>query len=270
MKINIYYFSGTGNTAWVVKCLSDKLKNLGNEVSYLSCEEVKSSTIDLDRIDMVGIVFPIHSSFPPRIFQEFLLSLPSAKKIPLFAIATAGYTAGDVAWYSVQELKSKGYEPFLFSNIIMGNNLHLPRISPLPVTTATKMKERLKKAELKITKLSELINSKKIHREGVSILGRLLGITQRAIAEKFAHWAFSGFCTDSSCTRCGFCIKNCPINSIKIKDDNIIFLEKCMLCMRCYSFCPTKSIQYTEKTTNLRKYGRYNGPEEVQPSFLNK
>ena len=268
MNINIYYFSGTGNTSWVVQCLSNKLTELGNEVQALSCENLDLSTDDLDSVDIIGIAFPIYASFAPRNFQQFLLQLPKTTQKPLFAISTVGYIGGDVTWYTTEKLKEKGYIPFLFSNIIMGNNLHLPRLSPLPVTPYNKMKHRLKKAEDKITKLAQLINNKAIYKEGISVFGRLFGITQRAIAAKFESSAFKGFYVDKSCTDCGLCIKNCPINNIIVKENKITFLENCILCTRCYNFCPAKSIQCTEKTENLEKYVRYQGPEGKRYSSL--
>jgi len=160
MNIDIYYFSGTGNTTWAVKCLSEKLKSLGNKVTVLSLEKVDLPKINIDTSDIIGIAFPIYSSFAPRAFQDFLDRLPRSADKPLFAIATAGYMAGDVTWHTVRKLKKRGYDPFLLGNIIMGNNLHLPRLSPLPVTSPIKMKAKLKKAEDKIAKLAQLIKTK--------------------------------------------------------------------------------------------------------------
>ena len=40
-----------------------------------------------------------------------------------------------------------------------------------------------------------------------------------------------------------------------------MFENRCILCMRCYNFCPNKAIQMTKKTKDTRKYIRYKGPE---------
>ena len=131
MKINIYYFSGTGNTAWVVQRLAKLLTALGDEVTAASCEQIAASGVDLAACDVMGIAFPIHSSFVPPIFYDFLQGLSPGAGKPLFAVTTAGYWAGDMAWYGVKPLEAKGYQPFLLSNVLMGNNLHLPVLSPL-------------------------------------------------------------------------------------------------------------------------------------------
>ena len=48
---------------------------------------------------------------------------------------------------------------------------------------------------------------------------------------------------------------------IEMDQDGPEFLDCCMLCMRCYSFCPVHAVQATERTKNARKFGRYGGPE---------
>ncbi len=97
MKINIYYFSGTGNTAWVVQRLAKLLTALGDEVTAASCEQIAASGVDLAACDVMGIAFPIHSSFVPPIFYDFLQGLSPGAGKPLFAVTTAGAWGGDMA-----------------------------------------------------------------------------------------------------------------------------------------------------------------------------
>ncbi|MEW6233713.1 MAG: EFR1 family ferrodoxin, partial [Chloroflexota bacterium] len=211
-KINIYYFSGTGNTAWVVRRLAERLIGLGDEVTTTSCEQVDPSAVNPATCDVMGIAFPIHSSFVPPIFRDFLQELPPGAGKPLFAVTTAGYWAGDMAWYGVKPLEAKGYQPFLLSNVLMGNNLHLPVLSPLPVTRSEKMVRRLEIASRKVDRLANFIHQRKPHVEGIDPLGRLLGIAQRSVAESFEARAFKGFFADGGCTRCGWCVRHCPVN----------------------------------------------------------
>jgi flavodoxin len=46
MKIDIYYFSGTGNTAWVVRHLAEHLTEMGDEVVVASCENLSIADVD--------------------------------------------------------------------------------------------------------------------------------------------------------------------------------------------------------------------------------
>lgn len=260
IKICIFYFSGTGNTAWAVNKLASKLNGSHYEVKTISCECEHDIRVEVELCDVVGLAFPIHSSFAPLVFQDFLEKLPTCPDKPLIALTTAGYLAGDVLWHTLKPLKNKGYLPMIFSNIIIGNNMHLPNLSPLPVTKPDKLPKKLENAEKKIDKMVDYIEKGIIHIEGINPLGKLLGIIQRGIAGKFESSAFKGFNSDESCVTCGWCIKNCPNHNIQEDVNGVKFLGNCMICMRCYSFCPNHSIQMTNKTRK-EKYRRYTGPE---------
>lgn len=248
----------------MVHRLAERLTDLGDEVTVASCEQVAASEVDTAACDVMGIAFPVHSSFVPPLFRDFLDELPPGEEKPLFALTTAGYAAGDTAWYGVKPLRARGYDPFLLANVLMANNLHLPLLSPLPVGSPEKMPHKLEKASRKINKLAALIHRRQPHVEGVGPLGRLLGIVQRGIAERFESLAFKGFFADEGCTRCGWCVLHCPVHNIEMTETGVKFLDNCIFCMRCYSFCPAQAIQATEETKNLEKYRRYRGPEGKQ------
>ena len=257
-KIQIYYFSGTGNTAFIVKHLARDLERLGNVVNIDSCENVKDIGNDFD---ILGVAFPIHSSYAPKVFSEFLEKLPKVNNIPLFGIITSGYMAGDVLSFEGKKLEEKGYVPFLYRNIIVGNNLHLPRLCPLKVTKKQTLDNRLIKINSQIKDIAIKINNKTKDIKGNNIIGKIFGLSQRSIGKIHEEHNFKGFNSDESCIKCKWCIKNCPTNNIVFKDNKIIFEDKCIVCMRCYNFCPKKAIQMTDKTKNTRKYIRYTGPE---------
>ncbi|WP_346938417.1 EFR1 family ferrodoxin [uncultured Clostridium sp.] len=257
-KIQIYYFSGTGNTKFIVNKVAEKLRLLGNEVNVSSCEEYKNIN---DDFDILGIAFPIHASYAPKVFSEFLDKLPKKDGIPLFGIVTSGYMAGDVLAFEGKKLEMKGYSPFLYRNIIVGNNLHLPILCPLKVTKKQKIDKKLIRIDKKIDDIVTKINNRTKDIRGNDLLGRLFGVLQRSTGKVHVQLNFKGFSSDEKCTKCKWCIKNCPTNNIVLKGDKIIFEDRCIICMRCYNFCPNKAIQMTNKTKNITKYVRYDGPE---------
>jgi len=259
-KIAIYYFSGTGNTAWVVNHLGRRLTALGDDVVVASCEQIGASDVEL-ACDVMGVAFPVHASFAPRLVREFLTDLPTVSGKPLFAVTTAGYAAGDTAWYAVRSLRDKGYEPFLLANVIVANNLRLPVLSPLPIPTREQTAKKLARAAPKVDRLAERIHRQESYVRGAGLFGRLLGLGQRLSVELFEASGFQGFHADETCTRCGWCVRHCPAGNIEMTEDGITFLDRCMICMRCYSFCPSQAIQSTEKTKDVLRYPRYQGPE---------
>jgi len=263
MKIIIAYFSGTGNTAWVAQCLAEHLEGLGDTVRAVSCEDVPAAHVNPAEWDMLGLAFPVHASFAPRVFREYVQELASGEGTPLFAVTSAGYWAGDTAWYAAKSLAEKGYRLFLYGNVLMPNNFSIPRVDVLPVTPPDKVGAYLEKARKKIAVLAKRIHQREPYREGTGVFGRLGGVFQRWGFEAFEAAMLAEFSTDASCTRCGWCVRNCPVENIAMGEEGIRFLGECMYCMRCYSFCPERAIQATEKTKR-EKYRRYQGPEGVR------
>jgi Pyruvate/2-oxoacid:ferredoxin oxidoreductase delta subunit/flavodoxin len=261
MEITLYYFSGTGNTAWMVQQLEAALTAHGDKVTAVSCECVDADSVPLVKVDMLGLAFPTASSYAPSVFQAFMDRLPDVDGLPLFALTTAGYVSGDTAWYTVKPLRSRGYEPFLLANVRMPNNFYIPPMDFLPVTPPSRIPRRLERARQKIEQLADLIHTQTPHVEGAGLFGRLLGIQQRWSVGTFEQRLFKPFFADETCIECGWCVVHYPVDNITMDEDGVQFDERCILCMRCYSFCPEHAIQATEKTRNVRKYRRYAGPE---------
>ncbi len=147
----------------------------------------------------------------------------------------------------------------LTGNFAIGNNMHLPAISPLKATTTEQLRKRLVKAENKIEKLVELLLSGNKHIEGNGLYGVPMGVLQRVFFAKFEHKVFTKFFADEKCTECGWCVKTCPEDNIELTDKGIVFHDRCIHCLRCYNFCPTEAIQLNEKTKDTDKYKRYKG-----------
>jgi ferredoxin len=210
---------------------------------------------------VLGLAFPVYASFAPQVMRDFIRSLPPGGGKPLFALTSAGYVAGDTAWYATLPLADRGYEPFLFGNVVMGNNFFIPPMAILPVTPAHKMPRKLEQAEARIALLAERIHRRETHRGGVDPLGRLVGVLQRLSGEGFERKYFGPFYAGDGCTDCGWCVRYCPTGNIEQTEDGVRFLDRCQLCMRCYNFCPAQAIQVSKRTENTRRFRRYGGPE---------
>jgi ferredoxin len=177
--------------------------------------------------------------------------------VPLFAIAVPAIFGGDAAWYAARPLATKGYEPFLYANVFMPNNLY-------PVPRPDQVPRIVRRAAAKVDRLAPLIHERRRHIEGVHPLGWLGGYLQR--------WGFAPverglqrfFFADESCTGCGWCVANCPTSAIERIEDSIRFRDGCILCARCFHRCPQHAIQYTKATRNQAHFRRYAGPQDAE------
>ncbi len=259
-KIKIFYFSGTGNTYYIINRLAKQLISYGNIVDIVSCE---SNDTDVSEYDMVGIAFPIHTSKAPVTMERFLENIAS-NDIPLFGIVTSGYMAGDVLYHYHKKFIALGYKPFLYQNFVVGNNLHLPYLSPLKVLNEKIKPKRIIKLQKSIIYTANNIDQEIVSLKGKDIFSKVFGIIQRSVGKYHERVNFKGFHSDISCTKCMWCINNCPTKNIYIKEDTVTFKNDCIICMRCYNFCPVNSIQCTKHTENKNKYQRYSGIQSLK------
>ncbi|MCX5694554.1 MAG: EFR1 family ferrodoxin, partial [Candidatus Omnitrophica bacterium] len=56
------------------------------------------------------------------------------------------------------------------------------------------------------------------------------------------------------CTKCGLCVKVCPVMNIQMQDGKPVWLTHCQHCMGCLQWCPVEAIQYRSLTLGKKRY----------------
>ena len=56
------------------------------------------------------------------------------------------------------------------------------------------------------------------------------------------------------CSKCLACIKSCPENAIKIKDNGFPYIDQdiCTKCGKCFDACPKEAIRPNSENPSLR------------------
>ncbi len=232
--IDIYCFSGTGNSLLAVKKMREVFLENGIEVNIYPIEKANPQTVNLE--NMLGLAFPVacFSTYP--LVWDFVKALPPASKTKIFMLATMGGFAGGVVYPLKRVLQKKGYQVSGAMEIQMPSNFMIKKVNK------TEDQKTIEKGLIKARHYAiELMN-------GRAYWGGWPGWSQliHLVMNRKNQWRdFRKLCPlvidKTKCNRCGICIKICPVNNIEMKEYPE-YLQKCQVCMRCVAFCPTQAI----------------------------
>lgn len=236
--VDLFYFSGTGNTYLVVKKMKETFEKCGIESHMYKIEDSKPEDINLEHT--IGLGFPIAELSTYEFVWDFINALPQSDGTKIFMVDTLGGVSGGIIGPVRKIVKNKGYKPIGACEIQMPLNIFYIQDEEI---NQKKIKKGLKKAQ-KYAKAIIKGKTKWKKDPGLykaiyytSMLG--LKITETNLNQKMLHLTPD----KDKCNKCGTCVELCPINNIKMETDEYPEnLMHCQYCLRCVSFCPKKAI----------------------------
>lgn len=282
----ILFFSGTGNTEWVVRKIRDGLNERG-----VACESLAADTLQAECGRTIGrkpdesalrerlagflndssilvIAFPTYASDIPLPLRELLPLLPEGKGRKMASISTILMAGGDACLLPGQILEKRGYRPFLATYVKMPNNIKVPNFDFFELKNGEDLNHFHESAGKAVAEIVEELITQKAHQEGRSIGDYLLGASQRLGESLFEEMWIKNFFATAKCTKCTLCASTCPMGNISFAKGYPEFGRDCCVCLRCYSFCPVSAIQITARTIDEKKYVRYRGFDGYRPARL--
>ncbi|MHA1339192.1 MAG: EFR1 family ferrodoxin [Promethearchaeota archaeon] len=276
MKITIFYFSGTGNTWWITKQISEKLTEMKHNVKMISIDsyilrDEKYKLKLIEESDIIGIGYPIYNSDIAEPMKLFLEDLPSnlEQTKPVFSYCTQMFVGGNagVLSKSYLELSDSGKKDFELkwaAHFIMPCNIHLPPIVKVP--SKQKIKKIIEGEKKYISKFVTKIASNSPWIEGgfekIRGMFSLKFPTHKKILE----------IDNNLCNNCNLCAEICPMDNIIVEEDNYKIRGSCYFCVRCYNFCPKAAIKIKLENTHLELSNgikQYKGPvKEFNPKKM--
>lgn len=261
MNIEIYYFSGTGNSLAVAKDISEKTK--GKLIPIPLVMDKKHITSDAD---VVGIIFPVYYTGIiniPLIVQRFVMKLKNINKQYIFAVCTYGGGFGTTLKLLDKMIKSRG------GRLSSGFGVQMPQNAfTKPFENKEKLYEVWKKK--KLSKICECVKAEQeckletdtiLIKPVVKILERIMknAILKPIFVKSMYNTAGfkknpnlpieeiislmdNSFYTDESCTSCNTCAKVCPVHNIKLVEDKPVWQHHCETCLACIKWCPHNAI----------------------------
>jgi ferredoxin len=245
-SIAVFYFSGTGNTELVAKMVKESFEQQQYAVDLVRMEDVlkQKMTINVEKYDFIGIGSQVIGYNAPGIVYDFVRSLPQGggKKVCIFR--TAGGVAPinyNVSKPLMRKLSRKGYEVTYERIFSIGSNWIVrfkdEVMQKLVETTRQKVERMCREV---------LAGEKRMLHTGLGL--RLAMEMLMAIDLPVFRLIAKDYRVEQSCTHCGLCVRQCPVNNIVEKNGKIDFNWSCNGCMRCVYACPQNAIQFKHLT----------------------
>lgn len=246
----IYYFSGTGNAKYAAENIIAIAQKNGIKTKLFDISKDKPKHNAIDENTLIGFCFPTHgfnappivlkyiSKFPKRNLDVFLLNTRAGMK--LFKIHTPGL-GGIALWLPAIILFLKGYKIKGFRPLDLPSNwisLHPGLSSKAKNFIVSKCNATLSNFTNRILQGKRILNG---------FIWLPLDIAVLPIS--FAYYLYGRyaiaktFFANYDCNNCGLCIKNCPLNAIKLKNNRPFWTFKCESCMKCMNNCPKRAIE---------------------------
>ncbi len=266
MAIEIYYFSGTGNSLAVAREIGSQIG--GKVISISSLISKKRA----DTSDKIGIVFPAYMAQlngVPLIVEDFVKKIQDIRKKSIFAVCTCGGREDYNALPAVKNLgkyvkKAGGRLHSEFIVRMPMNNCDYGFI-PFPVekdpetiinTSKTVINDiccriragkREKNRSLKTVLnffmkplyamlcglyIAEIAKYSKVQKATRANYRELLHKTDRSIT------------VNEKCDGCGICAIVCPAKNIRIQNKMPVWQGRCETCLACMEWCPKKAVQH--------------------------
>jgi ferredoxin len=258
MKCLGLYYSGAGNTEFIMNRIGAKLKTRGDEVVTRRIQGSGLSGFD-DDFDALILGFPIYFRAPQPLVIRSLEAL-QGRGGPLILFCTKGLYSGNVMRVIVSLAKQRGFSPRGYHEFYMPGSdaliLYCPKGS---------IRERFfksihsrnidRKVEGLINKLNDPREFRAPRRKWYTWLDeKIVMAMEDRFAGKYNIFVEQFRSMPDRCVKCMRCVRECPNSNIEMTGSGVVFGENCDTCFRCIHHCPTEAIQIGDKTLDHVRY----------------
>ncbi|HME54132.1 MAG TPA: EFR1 family ferrodoxin [Candidatus Lokiarchaeia archaeon] len=245
MTTTLYYFSGTGNSAYTARIVAQNIEQC-DIIPIAKYRNTDSIQCDAEQ---VGFIFPLYFMGLPDIVYTFVEKLDLSQTKSIFALVTLGGKIHGGALHQLNKLLKKKSNSLAAGFYIRfpGNYIIIYEIS-----SKVEQVKLFESAESKIVKFSDFLKQGENKLESEKIYPILAFINNQF--RKGVHERDRNFNVDQNCTSCGTCELICPVSNITLIEGKPKWNHQCQQCLACIHYCPTKAIQYARKTLNKERY----------------
>ncbi|MBI5805412.1 4Fe-4S binding protein [candidate division TA06 bacterium] len=233
-NIDLYYFSGTGNTLLAAREMQKAFAEKGLQCTMHRIEASDPQKIDLSHT--IGLAFPIAAFTTYPLVWDFVYKMPVTRGTKVFAMATMGGFSLCAMGPLKRVMKQKGYLPIGAKQVVMPSNLWYKNYDP------AKIQKTISKGQRTARNFALDLAAGKSSWIRVPLVPDLL--FPLFLSKKL--WQGSpGYVkvNPDKCTKCAQCVEMCPVGAIQLNEE-LVISNACQWCMRCISYCPEKALYY--------------------------
>lgn len=232
------YFSGTGNSRYVLEIFLNRLDESANV-----CSIEEENIVDyIKKNQELVFAYSVQYSNIPKMLKDFIdqnKGLWKGKKV--FVIATMGLFSGDGAGILARRLKKYGAQITGGLHLKMPDSIADEKALKRPLE---KNRELVLAAERKIHKAVQDIQRGRTPREGIGLLYHLAGLFGQRLYfyGKTQHYSDQVKINPEKCVGCGKCVGLCPMKNLELVQSTVKAGDRCTMCYRCINTCPKQAI----------------------------
>jgi len=258
----IFYFSGTGNTAYIAKLYKENFEAAGIKTDIFAVDSLHDLPLpDVSGYDYIGFAGPIYAFSLAESIRNFISTFPEAQKNQkAFLFTTCGGLYLGALIQPAEVLKSKKFKVLHSVSFKMPSNMpvsdFLAKLFMIPPNEKL-YEEAYEKVKTTVKKILE--GNEKVSCQWGWLGKRLTDTAERATKNEFKKTA-ENFMANDKCNSCQLCVISCPAKNIKMIEGRPGFQDHCLACYRCYNICPKNAI--------IMRKNELGKPRYLAPGFV--
>jgi len=236
-SIDLAYFSGTGNTEYLVRRLAEKFSRRGIPVRPVRIEDVPTGYAP-PAAAVLGLAYPVHALNAPSPVFDFIASLPDGEGRKAFLLKGPAdpFFDGGSSHLVILALKGRGWEVFHEGMAVMPSNIFIRYPDDF-------IRLLLRAADNRLERISAGVAAGAVRLENPGPVARFLTRHLSRLESRGGKYFGRDLEASSACDLCRVCVQSCPVGNIREEAGKIVFGDRCIICMRCLYLCPRGAIR---------------------------
>lgn len=243
----ILYFTGTGNSAYIAKRMSELT---GDSLISMN-ERIKANDVsEINAANRLVFVVPTYAWRIPRIVEEWITKTGFTGDRNAYFVMDCGKSIGNAKKYIKQLCKRKCFQYMGVTGIVMPENY----IAMYDAPEESVARQIIENANPVISKIAGMIHEGKVFPD---VQSNTVDCLNSSVVNTVFYPFFvkaNKFTADVKCIGCGICVKECPLNNIHLKENKPVWGKECTHCMACICKCPKGAIEYGKNSVGKVRY----------------